>query len=208
MLPEKPLACGHNIFFGVSGTPGGPSDLSHQKDVEMVRSYNILFGEILPGFRPNRVLEIGVARGGSLAIWNDMFGCEVVGVDNNCGQVTKACRDHYSETGRMAVFHLQMPDVQMRAFGTFDMIVDDGGHGFDLVKDTFDIAWPMVSKGGIYVVEDWKQAFHDPLKIVSHFGMKMVENWGSHEAPPGTPRHTILLRGLIAMKKESEAGDR
>jgi demethylmacrocin O-methyltransferase len=43
--------------------------------------------------------------------------------------------------------------------GTFDLIVDDGSHINEHVIKTFEILFPKLKKGGIYVVEDTQTAY-------------------------------------------------
>jgi hypothetical protein len=42
--------------------------------------------------------------------------------------------------------------------GDFDVIIDDGGHKQTQIGRSFDALWPLVKRGGVYVVEDLQVA--------------------------------------------------
>ena len=45
-------------------------------------------------------------------------------------------------------------------FGDFDLIVDDASHLSSLTIRSFEILWPYLKSGGLYVVEDTHMAYH------------------------------------------------
>lgn len=38
--------------------------------------------------------------------------------------------------------------------GELDVIIDDGGHKNSQIGHSFDVLWPLVRNGGVYVIED------------------------------------------------------
>lgn len=46
-------------------------------------------------------------------------------------------------------------------YGDFDIIIDDASHISSLTIASFDILWPTLKPGGIYVVEDLHTSYHD-----------------------------------------------
>lgn len=46
-------------------------------------------------------------------------------------------------------------------YGDFDVVIDDASHISSLTIASFDILWPMLTPGGIYVVEDLHTSYHD-----------------------------------------------
>jgi hypothetical protein len=101
-----------------------------------------------------RVLEIGVYRGGGLAMWQQYLGPEatVIGLD-------------VDETARRAVgdsFVVEIGDQAdqevlrrvERAHGPFDIVIDDGGHRMEQQRATVETLFPLLADDGVLVVED------------------------------------------------------
>jgi SAM-dependent methyltransferase len=111
-------------------------------------------------------LEIGVQRGGSLALMKEYLGpgAKIVGID-----VDPACAPL-----RHAGFDIHIGDQANQAFmasvakqtGPYDIILDDGGHTADQQISSFFSLFGHLNNGGIYVVEDlhahfWHAAFQE-----------------------------------------------
>ena len=206
---ETSLPCGHAITFGTCGAAGDPGQMTHQKDPQIVEAYQDFFGRSRPSFSPRRILEIGVCRGGSLAIWREWFdgAVDIVGVDNDPGQIMPWTLDHYREDPRVQVHGLTMPDPAVADLGMFDLIVDDGYHGPGSVFPTFDLCWPMLSRNGIYVVEDWHQDFLEPKVQIGHFADKMIGHWPDPMPSPTVPFKTTVYRAFYAMERRFVGND-
>lgn len=109
------------------------------------------------GGRPIRMLEIGVYKGGSLAMWRKVLppGSLLVGVD-----ISPDCRQ-YEDAGNGV--HVRIGDQSDAAFlaavnrehGPFDFILDDGSHVVSHQIASFGALFLSALKdGGIYMVED------------------------------------------------------
>jgi predicted O-methyltransferase YrrM len=107
--------------------------------------------------RPIRILEIGVARGGSLQMWRRYLHPEsvIVGID-----IDPAARRFDDPLQGQ---HVRIGDQQdvpflrrvVSEFGQFDVIVDDGSHMTSHIVNTFRHLFPnALSPGGVYIVED------------------------------------------------------
>jgi cephalosporin hydroxylase len=105
--------------------------------------------------RPVKLLELGVARGGSLRFWADHFRApetRIVGVDRALPDVQLPAKvalqrcDQMDRTGLSAVAN---------AHGPFDIVVDDASHRAKETRRSFEVLWPHVAVGGTYVIEDW-----------------------------------------------------
>jgi hypothetical protein len=126
------------------------------------RQYSSLFEKYRT--KPNlKFLEIGVFKGESLKAWREYFtgeGVVVVGLDVN----------PVEGVDNVEVGDATDPDVIQRLhekYGSFDIIVDDGGHRNSQVIRSFELLFPLLSDdGGLYVVEDtvtWNDSsFFDP----------------------------------------------
>lgn len=104
--------------------------------------------------KPVRLLEIGVYRGGGLAMWQQYLGPQatVVGLD-----VDEDARRAAGESFRVEIGDQADPEVLRRverAHGPFDVVVDDGGHRMDQQRTTVETLFPLLREGGVLVVED------------------------------------------------------
>jgi cephalosporin hydroxylase len=128
------------------------------KTSDKYSSYLTTYDRIFLPFRdaPVRLLEIGVQNGGSLEVWSEYFaraerivGCDI---DPKCGELRY-------EDGRISVV---VGDVNVEETykavtaisGTFDIIIDDASHVSDNILRTFLIYFPLLTPGGLFVVED------------------------------------------------------
>jgi SAM-dependent methyltransferase len=115
---------------------------------------------------PRNILEFGIFQGGSPALFAAWFNLEkFVGVDI-CDPVPafddfcrihalgKRIRNHYrvSQTDRRRI-----EEIHRTEFGAtpVDVIIDDASHHYGHTRRTFEIAFPLLRPGGIYVIEDW-----------------------------------------------------
>jgi predicted O-methyltransferase YrrM len=194
------LSCGHCLKFEKDGSVEfAAHEIGHQKDPDTLENYNELFEALGNSFAPQRVLEIGVWHGGSLAMWREIFGCEILGVDVQ-NLLMHPARDHIAEDGRIKTLWMRAPDQRLGALGEFDLIIDDGGHGPEVVPPTFDILWKSLRKGGIYVIEDWRADFCMPKELVGFFLDKIRGYWPG-PADPAAPAKMTLWRSMFALEK-------
>lgn len=131
--------------------------------------------------KPVRVIEFGVSHGGSLQMWRHYFGpqAQVVGVD-----IDPRCAQ-FAEEG-IAVEIGDQADRATHArlrekYGTFDVVIDDGGHKMDQLITTFEELYPALAMGGTYLAEDLHTSYH--------------ADWGGGTRRPGT--FIEYAKGLI-----------
>jgi demethylmacrocin O-methyltransferase len=124
--------------------------------------YDRYFREIKS--RPLNILEIGVGGydsadqgGGSLRMWKAYFrSSRIVGIDIYD-------KRHFSEH-RIDIRQCDQTDEEALTrlsgeYGGFDIIIDDGSHLNQHVIQTFEILFPLLRSGGIYVAEDLQTAY-------------------------------------------------
>lgn len=116
-------------------------------------NYTYLYDRYLNG-RIRRILEIGVSRGASLAMWKDAFPkAEVYGID-----IDDASKGKFVRNSNLTIFQGDQSDGEfldkVGAVGRFDLIVDDGSHQPEDILVSFEHLWPRVAKDGWYVFED------------------------------------------------------
>ncbi len=104
--------------------------------------------------QPVRFLEIGVFRGGSLKMWREYFGQDAViyGVDND-----PQCVRYNGQHGEVRIgsqddekFLLSV----VEEMGGVDIVLDDGSHQVKHLKKSFNVLFPLLTEGGIYMAED------------------------------------------------------
>lgn len=103
---------------------------------------------------PLKVLEIGVHHGGSLKMWAAYFpNSRITGVD-----IDHDCKKNYGD--RIQVVIGDQADREfLDGLGTFDIIIDDGGHTMKQQKTSLDVLWGHLHPGGVYVLEDLETSY-------------------------------------------------
>jgi hypothetical protein len=109
--------------------------------------------------RPVRFLEIGVSKGGSLVMWRRFFGAAAViyGVDINRG-----CARFDGQAGQVRIGSqddMEFMQGVVAEMGGVDVILDDGSHHMPHVRASLAGLFPLLSEGGLYVIEDMHTAF-------------------------------------------------
>jgi len=103
------------------------------------------------------VLEIGVQRGGSLLLWQEMCpGAKVVGVDieNQIDETVLSRLDQDGVTTFWGDGYSSEIVAKAKACGQFSLIIDDGPHTFKSQKKFIEQYLPLLAKGGVAVIED------------------------------------------------------
>lgn len=100
-----------------------------------------------------KVLEIGICKGGSLALWKEYFtNAEIVGID-----IDKSCKQF--ETSGVKVYIGSQSDKEFLTYITqvekeFDLIIDDGSHEYQDQIISFEVLFPFLKNNGLYIIED------------------------------------------------------
>lgn len=123
--------------------------------------YIPIYDRYFSGFRnrPIRFLEIGVSKGGSLAMWRKYFGDAAIiyGID-----IDKTCARFDGIAGRVRIGSQDDPAFLrsvVEEMGGVDVILDDGSHHMDHIRTSFRFLFPKLNDGGIYMVEDLHTAY-------------------------------------------------
>lgn len=143
---------------------GGFADLFFEHDGRLVQKYVHylpIYEKYFAGRRgqPVRFLEIGVAQGGSLQLWRKYFGANAVifGVD-----IVKQCRTVADPDVQVRIGSQRDPlflKAVVEEMGGVDIVVDDGSHQASDQRITFETLFPLLSDGGVYIVEDLHTAY-------------------------------------------------
>jgi cephalosporin hydroxylase len=124
------------------------------KGVDFTSVYHSLLSHVREA--PLRLLEIGLYNGGSLRMWREYLpNATLHGID-----VDRRTLAYELEIPGTKVRLVDQADARaLRAFvdelgGSYDVIVDDGGHTMEQQIVSFEVLFPHVVSGGIYVIED------------------------------------------------------
>ena len=115
------------------------------------------------GTRPLRLLEIGVFQGGSLELWRRYLGPEarITGVD-----IDPRCARFDREHAAVRIGSQDDPAFLRRTvqeMGGVDVVIDDGSHVARHQRVSFATLFPLLSDGGLYIVEDLHAAYWAPF---------------------------------------------
>jgi hypothetical protein len=138
--------------------------------------------------RPVRMLEIGVYRGGGLDMWSRYLGSEarLVGLDIDEAAV-RAVRGRFP----VVLGDQQDPAVLLdlhERYGPFDIVVDDGGHTMDQQITTAETLFPLLSDGGVFIVEDTHTSYWPEFGGALHGAGSFVE-WAKRRVDDLHSRH-------------------
>jgi SAM-dependent methyltransferase len=124
------------------------------------------YRQVLGNTRVRNVLEFGILEGGSAVLFTMLLELEkFVGIDNrdSARGIEPFLARH--EVGKKIKFHFSVSQSDERpvrefitsefASGPIDLIIDDASHQYGHTKRTFEIAFPYLRPGGLYVIEDW-----------------------------------------------------
>jgi cephalosporin hydroxylase len=184
-----------NISLRNIGSNYGTDKVSHG----FCDAYDNKFSKIRSSAKD--VLEIGVFFGASILMWRDYFkNATIHGLDTfeglqGNGHVFKDADKFYKHwennkdvQERIELYKYdQGKEEDLIAFFndmlkkdiTFDIIIDDASH---LMRDqqlTFKHMFPLIKKGGYYVIEDVHSSFggYDVLSDLSNTTLKMINDY-------------------------------
>jgi hypothetical protein len=108
---------------------------------------------------PVKMLEIGVFMGGSLELWRDYFGPEATlfGIDIDPECASRVSPPNQVRIGSQADAKFLRSVVD--ELGAPDIILDDAAHIGRLQRASFDVLFPLLKEGGLYVIEDLHTAY-------------------------------------------------
>jgi len=142
-------------------------------------------------YTANRVLEVGIQRGGSIKLWRDYFvnaqiyGVDIMSYEEVWNDIKKDDRiilytsvNAYDHT--FVTKHLYDQKLQ------FDFILEDGPHTLDSMKSFIKLYLPILSETGILIIEDVQDiSWIDELRsvvddkdqpFVNYYDMRKIHN--------------------------------
>ena len=150
------------IFSKAEGCSVKTIDTLHRthtgKSSDKYVAYLAVYDRIFSPYQdqPVKLLEIGVQNGGSLDVWAEYFsnaekivGCDI---DPKCKNLIYPDKRIHVVAGDINVEDTYK-EISSHA-DMYDIIIDDASHVSDNIIRTFLIYFPLLSPGGIFVVED------------------------------------------------------
>ena len=140
-----------------------------------------------------KMLEIGLGctvrwgPGASVALWKNLFPQAELWEAEYNGE----CVKDQTEKGRLDGINVlvgDQADPQVldswihNSGGSFDVVIDDGGHTNCQIKNSFDKLWPHIKDGGLYFIEDLMVGYdekyrHDAAKCSSVIMSHVLADW-------------------------------
>ncbi len=134
------------------------------KNEAYLRFYELLAST----FSPRAILELGIFQGGSYVLLDKLFNPRrMSAVEISPGPVASLLRYVAGMEDRFVHFSTSQSDrkileqiVRDELADELDLVVDDASHTYEQTKASFEVLFPLLRPGGIYVIEDWSWAHH------------------------------------------------
>ncbi len=185
--------------------PGANSLLFYKTRV-LVEQYLDYFASLSNPPRGGNLLELGLYDGGSVPFW---FEClepdRHAGLDIKAAKTSEYLERYLAREDRRSRISLhwgvdqtdakRLDELCENAFGDapLDFVIDDASHLYDESRRSFELLFPRLRPGGLYVIEDWAW-FHwrgteksfSGCRPLTHLVNEIIELAGS------TSNHLVL----------------
>ncbi len=168
----------------------------------------------IPRFTAKNILELGVWDGGSVAFWFEQFKpVKHVGVDIQAKQESEYFRRYVEERGledRIRIYwntdqadNGKIGEIVAREFrGPLDLVIDDASHLYGPTKASFELLFPLLRPGGLYIIEDWAWGHWKEFQSPEHpwsretplsaLVKELIEATGTAKGTQSSPDSAIL----------------
>jgi len=155
---------GHDFHcaFPLRDPPAG--HLQVEKPRDLVERYIGIIEEV----QPTRIVELGIRRGGSTALLSELARPEkLVAVEIDPALPSGLSRyleqTGLSETVRAYCGVDQSDRARLGAIiaeefegKPLDLVIDDASHLYEQTRTSFEVLFPHLRSGGIFIIEDWQ----------------------------------------------------
>ena len=162
------------VGFGSEIEPD-PTELLLMKPRGMVERYVQLVAEL----NPKRIFELGIYHGGSVAFLALLAKPDrhvAIDLQLSTSRQFEEWLGSHGDVVRVYYGIDQADATTLRGIVTdefadepLDLVIDDASHVLDPTRSSFNVLFPLLRPGGVYVVEDWdldlkfdRQAAQDP----------------------------------------------
>lgn len=184
------------------------------------------YSKLIPTHKPSIIFEVGIFEAGSaiaLALLNPL--AKIIAIDILKKPYLDEIVSYYGLQDRVRLYHGvdQRDEKTIKAIieretagAPLDLVIDDGSHMYEFSRDSFEIIFPYIKRGGIYVLEDWNWAHYSgeyqstkwmdkPALTNLVFELAMMAGSSSPDV------HLVEIRGisaLVSKKSEFNGGKR
>ncbi len=133
-----------------------------------------------PDFRAESIVELGIWDGGSTALWFELFQPEkLVAMDLLTKGDSGYFREYVSSHGLQSRLSThwgvdqsdsaQVASIVGAEFSRpLDLVIDDASHMYEQTKASFELLFPMLRPGGLYIIEDWAWSYFREFQEPAH----------------------------------------
>jgi hypothetical protein len=117
-----------------------------------------------------KIFEMGIFKGGSVVLYDQIFRPLKIAAIDYMPQPVHALTEYITGHGKLDVIkpyygvsQADRPAMEKILSSEFpgrdiDLIIDDASHFYEETRDAFNISFPYLIPGGIYIIEDWAWA--------------------------------------------------
>ncbi len=146
--------------------------------------------ELLTDLEPARIVELGIFRGGSVAFTAAFSRPQKIVAFELSDQPLPLLAEFLEREGLaehvVTCFGVDQgdPEVELivdREFGSepIDFVIDDASHLYEPSRRTFEMLFPLIRPGGVYVIEDWASEHTIPATYADVI-LNRREGWEGH----------------------------
>jgi len=140
-----------------------------------------------PDFHPENIFELGIFDGGSVAFWFELFKPDKhIAIDLLDRQDSTYFENYVTSRGlkeKIKTFwktdQSDKENLRRIALANFteplDLVIDDASHMYEPTRASFEVLFPMLRPGGLYVIEDWAWG-HWPAYIAAEHPWSVLES--------------------------------
>ena len=130
--------------------------------------YLRVYEDLASVLSPRSILELGIFHGGSYVFLDKLFKPRRMSALDIRPQPVEPLLHYVSRNeNRFVHFGTSQQDGEVlkqivlgELTDELDLVVDDASHSYEETKTSFEFLFPLLSPGGIYVIEDWSWAHH------------------------------------------------
>ncbi|HZR64399.1 MAG TPA: class I SAM-dependent methyltransferase [Terriglobales bacterium] len=166
--PEEHFSIGGENFVITVPVNDRRSSTSGAFTIAKNEPYLRVYEELASSFSPRSILELGIYEGGSYVLLDKLFKpSRMSAVDISPNPIEALC--HYVEGKQDRFLHFSTSQsnrevlenaVQNELANELDLVIDDASHTYEETRASFEILFPLLQPGGIYIIEDWSWAHH------------------------------------------------
>jgi predicted O-methyltransferase YrrM len=125
--------------------------------------YLSIYSALSKTIKPRTILELGIYQGGSYVLLDKLFKPDRISALDISAEPVEALLAYCDSLPHRSV-HFQTSQVDEPKLSTIinddlggvvDLVVDDASHSYELTRRSFEILFPRLASGGVYIIEDW-----------------------------------------------------